>query len=95
MEGSALHCVLVPVIYHSDTRLKRLKGTSVAECAIHFCKKGLPGGEMLGHVDIMGVLAVASAHTGYLVSKESRNSVDEVVFGDKLTENGRRRMLGP
>lgn len=39
-----------------------LSPISVAECEIHFWRKDLSGGEMMGCMDYMGVRDVASAH---------------------------------
>lgn len=61
VKGIALHCLRAPAIYHKDTGMKRVGHMSLTQCAIHILLKFLPDGEMLGHVDEMGVRYAASA----------------------------------
>lgn len=66
-----------------------------AECTIHFWQKGLPAAEMLRHLDSMGVRDVANAHPEFATHGINlrRVFVDEVVYGNKLMENGQPWML--
>lgn len=77
--------------------MKRLQHISVAKCAIYFGRKGLPTSEMLKCVDDMIVQDVLRAPHGFtnLASNVPRVPVDEVVYGNELTGNGRRLMLRP
>lgn len=45
--------------------MKRLKYMSAAACAIHFFWKGLPAGDMLGHVHCMRIQDIERAFTRF------------------------------
>lgn len=93
----ALRYVWVAGTYSSDTPVKRIQHMSVAECATLFWRNGLPAISMLKCVDYMGMLDAVSAPQGFrnVAKNVSRLLVDEVVYRDELSGNGRRWMMPP
>lgn len=64
-EAKAFHYVWALGVYISELWVERLQHISVAECAIHFGGKRLPGSEMLKCVDYMRGQDVWSAYAGF------------------------------
>lgn len=77
--------------------MKRLQHISVGACAIHFWWNGLAASEMLSGMGnmYMGVEGFMRAHAGFtnVVTNVLYVSVDEVVYGEELSENGRSRIV--
>lgn len=73
--------------------MTRLLEIPVADYAIRIFQKGLPCDEMLGRVAYIGLMDVASAHSGliYLSSNVPRMSVDEVVYREGFTKKTKGR----
>lgn len=95
--GGSHHYVRAPGIYHSDPCVERLRHMSFADCAIHFWEKGLPGSEMLEHVDYNAQQDMVSGHSSFTntVNNIWSLSPDEIVQGNDHAELWTKPMVGP
>lgn len=87
--------MMVPGINHRHLQLKRPYHISVADCAIHFCRKQLSGTEVLWEVGRNAEQEVPGSHQGFtnVVVNIPRLSTHEIVWKDDHLQPGRKLIL--
>lgn len=75
--------------------VKRLQHFSVAKCVIYFWWREFLASQMIRNVDYISVLDAVSVHPYFtkVVTNATRLSVGEVDHGERLWQNGWRRMV--